>query len=885
MGEGESIIRLNAALEGRYRIENKLGEGGMAMVYLANDLRHERKVALKVLKPELAAVVGAERFLAEIKTTANLQHPHILPLFDSGEADGFLFYVMPHVEGDSLRTRLDREKQLPVSEAVDIASKVAHALDYAHRHGVVHRDIKPANVLLHDGEPVVADFGIALALTREGGRLTETGLSLGTPEYMSPEQGSGEREIGPRADIYALGCVLYELLTGRPPHTGASSQAIMAKVLTQPPAPVEEDRTTVPRHVSRAVSRALQPLPADRFSTAGDFAAALAPGVGEAEGWAGEPPAWLTDWRTLVTLGALAVAVGAVGIMGTHAPSASTSGVVRFTVSLPDDRRVLTTQPLSLALSRDGSLLVYVGADGDSNDARQRLYVRRIDRLEPEPLAGTEGASRPFLSPDGAWVGFFVGTALKKVSLSGGNPITLAGAVRTFAGRAVWLDDGTIIYPVTLGRLDQVSEAGGRPRTVLDDSTVAVLGLGALPEARGVMFFQCPVLACPINADLVGLELPGGGRTTLVESGMPFDPLAPAKPMYATSGHLLYGRTDGTLMAAPLDLESLSVEATPVPVLEGMLDPGMVALSDNGTLVYLAGSVGGSRRLVLVDRDGSPTPLPGPARVYGFPRFDPEARRLVTEIHDETGGHVWLDDLTSNTLSPITAGGHEPGAVWSPDGTRVAYVSLREGGAGLFVASVDREAAERRIHPVDVVGSEVGVTAWSPDGRWILFTQVDAHDSQGIFVIAADGTEDAYPLLATPAEESNGQLSPNGEWLVYQSDESGTTEVYVTAFPDPGGRWAVSSEGGYAPVWRGDEIFYRRFDGLYVATVAPGERPPVQQRRRLFDDTRFRGVGATFDVTPDGQQLLMVETLEQAAEMVVTLNWFEELRELTAGTR
>jgi serine/threonine-protein kinase len=255
--------RLNAALEGRYRIDREIGEGGMATVYLAEDLKHERKVALKVLKPELAAVVGAERFLAEIKTTANLQHPHILPLHDSGEADGFLFYVMPYVAGESLRERLDREHQLPVDEAVRVAQNVAEALDYAHRQGVIHRDIKPANVLMLDGKPVVSDFGIALAVgAAGGGRLTETGLSLGTPHYMSPEQATGDLHVGPAADVYALGCVLYEMLVGDPPHVASTPQAILGKIITEPPPAVTKARKTVPTNVEAAIARALEKVPA-----------------------------------------------------------------------------------------------------------------------------------------------------------------------------------------------------------------------------------------------------------------------------------------------------------------------------------------------------------------------------------------------------------------------------------------------------------------------------------------------------------------------------------------------------------------------------------------------------------------------------------------------
>ncbi|HSR93168.1 MAG TPA: serine/threonine-protein kinase, partial [Gemmatimonadales bacterium] len=246
--------RLSTALSDRYRIERELGQGGMATVYLAQDLRHDRRVAVKVLRPELAAVIGADRFLSEIKTTANLQHPHILPLFDSGDADSFLFYVMPFVEGESLRDRLSREKQLPIPDAVRIATEVAGALDYAHRHGVIHRDIKPENILLHDGRALVADFGIALAASKAGGtRMTETGMSLGTPIYMSPEQAMGEREVTARSDVYALGCVLYEMLVGDPPFIGSTAQAIVAKVLTEKPAPPSKFRETVPEAVEDAV--------------------------------------------------------------------------------------------------------------------------------------------------------------------------------------------------------------------------------------------------------------------------------------------------------------------------------------------------------------------------------------------------------------------------------------------------------------------------------------------------------------------------------------------------------------------------------------------------------------------------------------------------------
>src|SRR5687767_13626300 len=269
--------RLITALADRYRIERELGAGGMATVYLAQDLKHDRKVAIKVLKPELAAVLGAERFVVEIKTTAAMSHPHILPLFDSGTADGFLFYVMPYIQGETIREKLNRETQFGVDEAVRIAREVADALDYAHRHGVIHRDIKPENILLHDGRAMVMDFGIALAVSAAaGGRMTETGLSLGTPHYMSPEQATADKDITARSDVYSLGCVLYEMLTGNPPHTGSSAQQIIMKIITEQPAAVTQYRKSVPPHVAAVVAKALEKLPADRFESAAKLVEALA---------------------------------------------------------------------------------------------------------------------------------------------------------------------------------------------------------------------------------------------------------------------------------------------------------------------------------------------------------------------------------------------------------------------------------------------------------------------------------------------------------------------------------------------------------------------------------------------------------------------------------
>ena len=415
----DANARLNAALEGRYRIERELGEGGMATVYLAKDLKHSRNVALKVLKPELAAVVGAERFLAEIETTANLQHPHILPLFDSGEAGSFLFYVMPYVEGESLRERLDREHQLPVDDAVRMATNVAEALDYAHRHGVIHRDIKPANILLQDGKPVVSDFGIALAVSAGGaGRLTETGLSLGTP------------------------------------------QAILGKIIAGKLASAKEHRSSVPPNVDGAIRKALEKVPADRFMGVADFARAL----GEAGFRHGEETAAVGAkgvglWNRLsVAMTGLSVAL-AVGLaLSLGAPQPPTP-LARFAVAMPEGEAYAANLccGTNLALSPDEEWLAFITQEG-------RLYRRRAGQLAAEPVSGGENARAPFFSPNSRWLGFWSGGRLLRAPMTGGPPVPIAETNNPRG--ATWGDNGMVVFDGPGGELQAVPSTGGVPAPV-----------------------------------------------------------------------------------------------------------------------------------------------------------------------------------------------------------------------------------------------------------------------------------------------------------------------------------------------------------------------------------------------------------------------------------
>ena len=601
----DPVVRLNAALEGRYAIERELGEGGMATVYLADDLKHERKVALKVLKPELAAVVGAERFLSEIKVTANLKHPHILPLFDSGEVDGFLFYVMPYLEGESLRDRIDREKQLPVDEAVRIATAVANALDHAHRNKVIHRDIKPANILLQDGEPVVADFGIALAVGAAGSnRLTETGLSLGTPFYMSPEQATGDQPVGASTDTYALGSVLYEMLTGDPPYMGSTAQAVLGQIISSRAISATEKRASIPANVDAALRKALEKLPADRFKSSQEFAKALGDEhfrYGELE--TASASAAVGPWRQLTMVFAALATVITIGFGWAFLRPPPAGPITRVSVLLPEGQ-ALHPDVGSFDLSSDGSLMVYRGL-GDQGQAQ--LWLRRWDELDSTPIRGTDGAAIDLaISPDGREVAAMVGASLQAFPLDGGLPRTLTDSARCCLR---WSPDGAWVYYSNraLG-VSRVASGGGSSEVVTrvdsEGGEIVHLFTDPLPGGRAALYTTNGV---DERIQVVDLET---GEVQDLTSGN--------YPRYSPTGHLLFVEAHGsTLLAAPFDLDRLELTGSAVLVAEGLFQNPrgrlqFYALSQTGTLLYSTGVTETDvvdTELMWVTHSGEATPV------------------------------------------------------------------------------------------------------------------------------------------------------------------------------------------------------------------------------------------------------------------------------------
>ena len=899
------VTRLNAALEGRYRVDGELGQGGMATVYLASDLKHNRKVALKVLKPELAAVLGAQRFLAEIETTANLQHPHILPLFDSGEADGFLFYVMPYVEGESLRDRLDREHQLSVEDALRIATDGADALDYAHRQGVIHRDIKPANILLRDGRPMISDFGIALAVGEAGGgRLTETGLSLGTPHYMSPEQATGDLTVGAATDVYALGCVVYEMLVGEPPYTGGTAQAILGKIVVGKLASAREHRRSVPEHVDAAIRKALEKVPADRYAGARHFARALGD-VGFRHGGAQSRADHAgARWNRLsVTLAATTVALAALAgwsLYGRAPGSPIATGEVRFGIPMGVgvDRPPESAAPhfdrsarTEVAFSRDGNRLVYNDPHGPGG-AGDQLYMHRLDGERAELIEAPGRNSFPFFSPGGEWLAFVNvsegGTSsLKRYSVTDGTVETIAeGLPPAENSGATWGDDGTIVMggPRSFYR---VAATGGAWELLFRADSLSVdrsFQPHLLPGSRTLLFHRVEGRDYA-QAEIVALDLASQTQRTVLTNAM--------DPHYLPTGHLLFMR-QGTLLAVGFDVERVEVIGQPVIMVEDVMQSlygpnsgfetgaGQVAVSAAGHLAYVRGGVfpENTRRAVRITSTSDTVRLDMEPRPFIQFLVSPDGNQIASIGGRGQGTEIWIHDLGRGVNRLLNTGGiaNWP-AAWSPDSEWIAFSSDRDGGA----SRIYRLRADNTGEPDPFVPSEAGqqiVSSWSSQGvlAWL--------QGGGIWVMPPDG--DPRPFLESESFLGYPTFSPDGAWIAYVSGESGQREVYVRPYPGPGRATLISPAGGVSPAWSRDgrQLFYIPLAtrSMMVVNVVPGDPFVADRPRTLFE--RWRGPFVPvrgYDVFQDGSFVTSIAedveaTSELPTEVRVILNFFDAIR-------
>jgi serine/threonine-protein kinase len=889
----QSTERLSSALADRYRILQRLGEGGMATVYLAEDLKHKRQVAVKVLKPELAAVLGAERFVQEITTTASLQHPHILPLFDSGEADSFLYYVMPFIDGETLRDKLNRETQLGIEEAVRITSEIADALDYAHRHDVIHRDIKPENILLHDGRPMVADFGIALAVSAAaGGRMTETGLSLGTPHYMSPEQATAEKEITARSDVYSLGSMLYEMLAGEPPHTGNSAQQIIMKIIAEEVAPVTSLRKSVPPNVAAAVAKSVERLPADRFATAADFVRALSDasfttsvmGSGDDGGPGVSRRRPTTRVATAFLLGSAVATAG--WLLGTGGSESEPVRRQRILLGSGPER-LPELVAFRAAVHPGGDGVLFGDTVGTGSGSTVTAWWKATGSLEAVPITSLNDAITPTFSPDGQWVAFVQAGALKKQPLTGGNSVTLVdGVAGGTAHGLAWLDDGTIVFENTNFIIQRIHESGqgGIDTVSVEAQTGQPIHISGFPGGSAVLVSAC-VNSCPAGTMLSLVDLQDGTVFKLADGVVRAWPAPDDKVLYLTR--------QGDVFVAHLDTGSGRL-GPPMPLFDGVRVStdanGEMHVAPDGTALFVRGSVQtGSFRPVSVDRDGRAESVgssPFPRRGYSSVALSPDGRKLALTIIDATGERLWVSDLSGGPLLPLTPNERNVARpVWHEEGTRLAYIAV---DSSRQVHSV-RADGTSPASDVVVAGLTPYEVAFSASGDTLLLRMFSTLGTgEADIVMLPPGVSEPQPLLrSTRFDESAIALSPDGRWLAFVSNVSGRDEVYIRPFPDvSAGQIGVSVDGGVEPVWArsGREIFYRDGTGWLVAAQLSGDGPlRVTDRVRLFDASAYAANAGWrgYDVMPGDQDFIMLMpgpgSAAEVGDLVMIENLFETL--------
>jgi len=864
------IERLTVALADRYRIERELGQGGMATVYLAQDLKHDRRVAIKVLKPELAAVVGGERFLAEIRTTANLRHPHILPLFDSGDAGGFLWYAMPYVEGETLREKLDREKQLPVDEAVATARKVAGALQAAHDAGVIHRDIKPANILLEKGEPVVADFGIALAVQEAGGgRLTDTGLRLGTPYYMSPEQATGDRDPDARSDVYALGAVLYEMLTGEPPFTGTTAQAVLARILTEDLRPVTELRRTVPPHVEAAVAKAVEKLPADRFERARGFADALGdPAFTHASGVsgrsrtrspAGAPRRRISPWQ-LATAAALIGAAGfAGGALFDGTPDVSRLPAEFVVTTLAVSQIDLSELVERFAVSPDGEHILFRSEAVPGSD-EERLMLRRLGTLEPEPF-DVDGYA-PAFSPDGRYAAFTVGGRLFTTPIDGSEPLTEFAAIPA-ASSISWKDPDRIMFRTAGGGNQVYHMASPTPGSPVD--SILVRGDTLLRRAES------------LGDERFLLSLSVGERDVIAvrESGRITKEIVQGRNATLTpTGHLLFARRASdrwTLVAIPFDVAS--AEAAGDEILLSSDIPFKYALpaavTTAGDLYLLEGPPRADRRILVLDREGRELDAGFQSGPWEWLSVSPTGSRVAGQRWDGRNRSLWVGDLASGRVDRLTFDGDRFGPTWNPTGDRIAFTYFPDAiGADGTLTSMWWTAADgsEEILPLGA-RRDAYPESFHPDGRSLFYRYLGGNGSDIRRLSLEDGGEDSA-VLDSRAGERWAVVSPDGRWLAYISSAPGSPELRVAPVSDVSSPTPIPSGDDVIPIgWRGDSrrLFYRLGGDVWEVAVGPDGPDPATSRVafELPDDV------VSASILPDGERLVIVRGGPILADLVV----------------
>ena len=911
---------------GPYEVLDLIGAGGMGEVYRARDTRLDRTVAVKVLPSDFANDPSRRaRFEREARAISALEHPHICTLHDVGEQEGLAYLVMEHLTGETLAGRL-RKGPLPRSQALEVASQIADALDAAHKRGIVHRDLKPSNVMLTGAGVKLLDFGLARVMPGAGAvestspTLTGTGAVLGTAPYMSPEQVEG-READTRSDIWSLGVVLYEMLTGRRAFAGTNSASLIGAILERDPVSLTTLQPLTPPSLERLVRRCLAKSPDARWGTAHDLADELR-WVAQGAGVTGDVgPQVLGRVPTSRLLAVTAIAAALIGLVvglpvGLRFARPPSRGPVRSLLEVrPAEalgsphllERVWGTGVLSrtdIALAPDGRVLVFAGRQGE----RLQLFRRGLADPEAEALPGTDGADSPFFSRDGRWVGFWAAGAIWKIAVDGKNPPVELCRMPALFG-ASWGPDDRIVFAQRTGGLSVVPAAGGKVEslTTLEPTEVSHRLPHLLPNGQIVLFTVLETLNDWFAARVDAIDLRTGQRRTLARDA--------ADAHYLAGGHVVFARR-GSIVAAPFDTASLRRTGGEFGALDGVMqsvntrnpaiDTGAAqfAVSDAATLAYVPGGIvpDQNARLVVVDRSGAVQALDAPQRPYISLRLSPDGRRLAVQTQEGLTRGVWVHDFAKKTwVRPVPdPGGPMLFPRWSPDGQQLAFAWNRSGTNSISLVDVDGSRPPERLI---VSRDPITPSCWLPDSQSLLFvseglTPAATFPGSGFPAARPDGLGagadiwlltragsawTSRPLLQTQFSESHPELSPDGRWLAYTSDETGRTEVYVRRFPDLGGKVQISTQGGTSALWSRDgrELFYAiRSDLGWYSLIAVDVRAgagmafstgpqhtvfaareltsPHGEPRRLYTTTPVGG----FDVSPDGRGFLFVQLIQ-----------------------
>jgi serine/threonine protein kinase len=895
---------------GPYEVQEPLGSGGMGEVYRARDTRLGRDVAIKVLPTHLSSNPDLrQRMEREAKAISSLNHPHICTLYDVGSQDGVDFLVMEHLEGETLADRLHRGA-LPLEEALTTAIKIADALDKAHARGIVHRDLKPANIMLTKNGPKLMDFGLAkpapglssasgadpltpstptmsvAALSASASPLTQKGTVVGTFQYMAPEVLKGA-EADARSDVFSFGCVLYEMFTGRRAFEGKSQFSVLGAILDKEPEHISAVLPSSPPRLDETVWRCLAKSPDQRYGCMHDVRIQLEAlaeaspqaGVTPAESLTPSPAGSRLPWLVAAITTLIAFGVGAAYVFQAPKPAP----VVRSSILPPAGTAFVTMLPASgpPVLSPDGTRLAFTARDEKS---KVLLYVRPFTSLTALPLAGTEDATYPFWSPDSREVGFFIPGKLKRINAGGGPPQNVCDAVSGRGG--AWGQDGVIVFtPSATQPLFRVSAAGGTPEPAskldLSRADNSHRWPWFLPDGKHFLFWARSSRGSPENELFVG-ELGSLQAKALAK--------AESTAVYA-SGHLLFMR-DQSLMAQPFDPRRIELSGEPVPIAEHVAVNGATArplfsASQTGTLIYQSGETSGGWNLLWFDRDGKQRGSIVQVDRYLTPTLSPDGKRLAAMIFAGAQGigDIWIFDLTRGTSTRLTFGGDSHlDPVWAPDGKTVFYASTAKGPPHIYAKAADGSGPERTVlESPDTVELPRGV---SPDGRFLVYERRMNKTETGyhLWVLPLFGDGKPFPIVQDAFDEGLPAVSPDGKWMVYQSNESGRREVYITAFPGGGAKWQVSTSGGTSAKWRRDskELFFLDPTDKIVAVDvnASGNAVRLGTSHDLFQTVGIQREYGPFDVSADGKRFLLNSgNLKEGSDpFTLVLNWPAELK-------